>query len=148
MNIAGAIEEFETIFIDTAPIIYYIEAHSQYGALAKIIVEYFQQNKITAFTSVLTLTEVMSKPIEKGNEKLARKFADFLQYGKNLKILEITSGIAESAAKLRGQYSFLKTIDAVQIAAAIDIRADAFLTNDKKLKNIKDIKVILLNDYL
>ena len=99
MNIASAIEEFETIFIDTAPVIYYIEAHPQYGRLAKIIVESLQHNTITAFTSVLTLTEVMSKPIEKGNEKLARKFADFLQYGKNLTLLEITSGIAERAAK-------------------------------------------------
>lgn len=148
MNIAGAIEEFETIFIDTAPIIYYIEAHPQYGALAKIIVESFQLGETKAFTSVLTLTEVMTKPIEKGNNKLADKFVDFLQYGKNLTLLEITQTIAIRAAKLRGKYPSLKTIDALQIATAEDVSADAFLTNDKKLKHIKDIKVLLLTDYL
>ena len=36
----------------------------------------------------------------------------------------------------------------VQIAAALDAGADAFLTNDKKLSGIKEIKILVLNDYL
>lgn len=148
MNLSGDLEQFDSIFLDTAPIIYYIEAHPQYGRLSKTIVESFQSGETRAFTSVLTLTEVMTKPLEKGNNKLADKFVDFLQYGKNLALLEITQTIAKMAAKLRGKYPFLKTIDAVQLAAAKDVGTDAFLTNDKKLKNIKDIKVLLLNDYL
>ena len=63
-------------------------------------------------------------------------------------MIEISEKIAESAGKLRGRYSFLKTIDAIQIATAIDVGADAFLTNDKKLKQIKEIKVLVLKDYL
>ena len=39
-------------------------------------------------------------------------------------------------------------MDAVQIAAALDAEADAFLTNDKKLSGIKEIKIIVLSDYL
>lgn len=35
-------------------------------------------------------------------------------------------------------------MDAIQIASAIEIRADAFLTNDKKLKQVKEIKVMVL----
>jgi len=31
---------------------------------------------------------------------------------------------------------------------AIDVGADAFLTNDKKLKQIEKIKVLVLKDYL
>jgi hypothetical protein len=33
-------------------------------------------------------------------------------------------------------------VDAVQIAAALDAEAEAFLTNDKKLSGIKEIKII------
>ena len=33
-------------------------------------------------------------------------------------------------------------------ASAIEVGADAFLTNDKKLKKVEEIKVIVLKDYL
>ena len=39
-------------------------------------------------------------------------------------------------------------MDAVQIAAALDAEADVFLTNDKKLSGIKEIKILVLSDYL
>jgi predicted nucleic acid-binding protein len=148
MTLPDVLDQINTIFVDTAPIIYYIEAHPQFGTLAKEIVDSFQSEKLSAFSSVITLAEVLPKPFEAGDEKLARKFVEFLKYGKNLGLIEISAGIAERAGKLRGQYSDLRTIDAIQISAAIDVGADAFLTNDKKLKQIKEIKVLILKDYL
>jgi len=41
---------------------------------------------MNAFSSVITLTEVLPKPIENGDEKLARKFAEFLKHGKNISL--------------------------------------------------------------
>ena len=108
----------------------------------------FQSAKLNAFSSVITLTEVLSKPIENGDERLAKKFAEFLKGGKNLSMIEISENIAETAGELRGRYSSLRTIDAIQVSAAMNIGADAFLTNDKKLKQIKEIQVFLLIDYL
>ncbi|MBI3351128.1 MAG: PIN domain-containing protein [Nitrospirae bacterium] len=148
MTLADELGQVNTIFIDTAPVIYYIEANLQYGQLAKDIFDFLQSEKIQAFSSVLTLTEVLSKPIETGNEKLSRKFADFLKHGKNLTLIEISTNIAENAGVLRGKYSYLRTIDAIQLAAAIQNGIDAFLTNDKKLKSIKEINVLVLKDYL
>ena len=49
---------------------------------------------------------------------------------------------------MRGRYPFLRTIDALQVSTALDVGADAFLTNDKKLKQINEIKVLVLRDYL
>lgn len=103
---------------------------------------------LSAFSSVITLTEVLPKPIKVGDEKLARKFADFLRHGRNLSLIEISADIAERAGKLRGQYSDLGAIDDIQISAAIDVGAKAFITNDKKLKQIKEIIVLVLKDYL
>jgi len=39
-------------------------------------------------------------------------------------------------------------VNAAQIAAAVDAAADAFLTNDKKLIGIREIKILVLSDYL
>ncbi len=84
MTLSEELTRVNTIFIDTAPIIYYMEAHPQFGSLAREVVSTFQSGKLTAYSSVLTLAEVISKPIERGDEKLARKFAEFLKHGKNL----------------------------------------------------------------
>lgn len=148
MTLSDELDQINTIFIDTAPVIYYIEAHPQFGSLAKEVVDSFQSGRLSAFSSVITLTEVLPKPIEVGNEKLARKFAEFLKYGRNISLIEISTDAAERAGKLRGQYPGIRTIDAIQISVAIDVGADVFLTNDKKLKQIKELKVLVLKDYL
>jgi hypothetical protein len=53
-----------------------------FGPLAKEVVTAFQSGSLTAYSSVITLTEVLPKPIESGDEKLALKFAEFLKHGK------------------------------------------------------------------
>ena len=148
MNLSLELNLINTIFLDTAPVIYFIEAHPQFGPLAKEAVYAFQSGSLCAFSSVITLTEVLSKPSETGNEVLAKKFAEFLKHGRNLTLLDITSSIAERAGRLRGRYTDIKAIDALQISSAIEAGADAFLTNDKKLKKVEEIKVMVLKDYL
>lgn len=148
MSLSEELTRISSIFLDTAPIIYYIEAHPDFGPLAREVVTAFQSGNLTAYSSVITLTEVLPKPIESGDDKLARKFADFLKHGKHLSMIEISEGIADAAGKLRGRYPVLKSIDALQIAAALEIGAEVFLTNDMKLRQIKELKIMVLKDYL
>ncbi|HAK60148.1 MAG TPA: hypothetical protein DCO77_07160 [Nitrospiraceae bacterium] len=147
MTIADELTRLSSVFIDTAPIIYYIEAHPLFGPPTKEIVETLPSRNISAYSSVVTLTEVLPKPIETGNEILAKKFVEYLEHGAHLTLLEITTDIAKEAGTLRGHYADLRALDAIQIATALDIKADAFLTNDKKLKKIKEIRVLVLQDY-
>ena len=148
MSLSDEVTKINTIFIDTAPIIYYIEAHPQFGPLTKEIVDALQSGALNAFTSVITLVEVLPKPIEAGKELLSKRFTNFLRYGKNLTLVEISADIAENAGRLRGNYTFLRTMDAIQISVAIETGADTFLTNDAKLGQIKEIKTLILRDYL
>ncbi len=148
MNLSEDLAELKVVFIDTAPIIYFIEAHPVFGPLAREIVILFQTEKLIAFSSVITLVEVLPKPVEAGNSELTKEFSGFLKHGRNIKLLDISSDIAEAAGYLRGTYRFLKSMDAVQIAAAINVGADAFITNDLKLKQVNELRVIALQDYL
>jgi len=148
VTLSEELVRINSIFIDTAPIIYYIEAHPQFGPLAKVVVGTFQSGDLNAYSSVITLAEVLPKPVERGDEKLARKFAEFLKHGRNLTMIEISERTAEIAGRLRGRYSFLKTVDAIQLAAALEVGAGAFLTNDVKLQQFNELKVIILKDYL
>ena len=127
---------------------YYVEANPEFGPLVKEVVGAFQSGTLTAFASVLTLVEVLPKPIEAGQEDLAKRFSNFLRHGKNLSLVGISEGTAEKAGRLRGRCPSLKALDAIQIATALEVKANAFLTNDKRLKQITDIKIIVLKDYL
>jgi predicted nucleic acid-binding protein len=148
MTLSEKLASIQTLFLDTAPIIYYIEAHPQFGPLARQAVNAFQSGGLQAYSSTITLVEVLPKPIEIGDMALANQFIAFLRHGKNISLLEISADIGEVAGKLRGKYPALRTMDAIQIAVAIDISADAFLTNDRRLKSVKEIDVIVLKDYL
>ena len=90
MTLSEELTRINSIFIDTAPIIYYIEAHPEFGPLAKEVVSAFQSENLSAYSSLITLAEVLPQPIERGDEKLAKKFAEFLKHGRNLTMMEIS----------------------------------------------------------
>lgn len=148
MNLIEKLSKIDSIFIDTAPIIYYIEAHNEFGPLIKKVISLFQTGKRPIFTSVITITEVLPVPVSLNNDELVKKFVSFLKRGENIDLLEISSNIAEYAGRLRGKYNSLRTMDALQIAAAVQAGSGAFLTNDVKLKQVnEEIDVIVLRDY-
>ena len=49
------------------------------------------------------------------------------------------------AAQLRARYE-LKTPDALHVAAALEARCEAFLTNDKGIQRVTDLRVLVLED--
>ena len=52
MILSDELDKVNTIFIDTAPVIYFIEAHPQFGPLAKEVVTAFQSGNLNAYSSV------------------------------------------------------------------------------------------------
>ncbi len=41
-----------------------------------------------------------------------------------------------------------RTVDAILLASALDVGAEAFLTNDVKLAQFKDLKILVLKNCL
>jgi len=148
MRIKELLEGVEKIFIDTAPVIYFIEAHPLYGPPMREIVDMFSNGILSAYTSVITLTEVLVKPVELNRPDLAETFEKFLLHSKGLNILEIDVGIASYAGMLRGKYKYLRTLDALQLSTAIKMEVDVFITNDKKMKSFENIKILCLDDFV
>jgi len=79
---------------------------------------------------------------------LAAKFTEFLRRGRIFTLVEISAEIADKAGRLRGRYPLLKALDALQLATALEMHVDAFLTNDAKLKRVEEVNVVVLKDYL
>ncbi len=60
-------------------------------------------------------------------------------------MVNIDPGIAERGAELRAKYG-IRTPDALQVASAIENQATIFISNDNKLKKIKEIEIAALKE--
>ncbi len=130
---------------DTAPIIYFIEAHPRYDALVTSVFQRIAAGTITGFTSVITLTEVLIQPLRQMNINLQREYRNLLLHSENFQTLPATHEIAERGAELRARYN-LRTPDALQVAAALMAGCEAFLTNDVALQRVTELRVLVLDD--
>ena len=134
--------------LDSAPVIYLIEQVSLYLPLVELLFYARLDSGLNrAVTSVVTLSEVLVKPTELGRLDLVERYRERLSSNPSLEVVEITRRIAERAATLRATHR-VRLPDAFQLAAAIEHGASHFITNDKRLKSVSEIKVLVLEDYL
>lgn len=136
------------IAFDTAPLIYYIEEHPDYLPLADELFTAFDNGAAQAVTSVLTLQEVLVKPLREGRADLADSYRQVLTNSANVTLEVIDESICESAAQLRARHAWLRTPDALQIATAIRYRAEVMVTNDERWKRLTELQVAVLRDLL
>jgi len=104
-----------------------------------------KKKKLKFASSVITLIEVLVLPLKEGNNKIVKAYESILTNSKSIDIFDLNTTIARISAKFRAEYSF-KTPDAIQLATAVYCSADYFLTNDKRLKAVKEIKVITMDE--
>jgi len=138
----------EKVFFDTAPFIYLVENHPKYYlAVADFIADYLTEKEGIFTTSVLSIAEFGVKPKKHNNLKLQLDFENVLKE-LNFQITDINYAIAGLSSTLRAQYDFFKGMDALQLGTAIASNCTKFFTNDKKLKSIKELDIILIEDLI
>ena len=150
MAIIKEIEKSNVIALDTSIFIYYIEKHEKYCLLLDEIFERCNTklNEFKIITSTISLIEVLVKPIKEKQEEIANKYLDILLSSENVFVIMIDVNIAKKSAELRAKYNFLRTPDAIQLATSICTNAEFFICNDKKLKDVKEIKTLVLEELL
>ncbi len=138
----------QKIGLDSMCFLYQFIDHPQYEPLTNIIFELLEENKIQAVTSTISLVEVFVRAEKLNDRLLITEYEKFFYGLPNLDIVDIDWSMARLTAKLRAIYNGIKTPDALQLAAALMKNCSIFLTNDKKLKKVKEIKVMVLGDYV
>lgn len=133
------------IFLDTAPLIYFIEGNSQYQEKLKQVFDSNDKGDFVFITSSITLLEVLVMPFREEQINLVEKYINILTNAPGIELFEITNTISIKAAELRAKYN-LRTPDAIQLATAIEYNADYFLTNDLRLKSVHEVNSIVLSD--
>ncbi len=144
-DVNQALKDVSRLFLDTAPIIYFVEQNSAFVSKVNTIFDRIDEGLLTAVTSPVSLAECLIIPIRNGLVDIQQNYTDLITAGNSTDFVSIDDYVAQTAAQLRANYN-LSLSDALQIAAAIESECDAFLTNDIALKRVTDIKIILLND--
>jgi predicted nucleic acid-binding protein len=93
------------------------------------------------------LLEVLVHPLRHGDENLALQYNDILLSSPHIVTLPVTPVTAQTAAELRASTN-LKTPDAIQLATAINHRAEVFVTNDRDYGNIASPRIVKLRELL
>lgn len=144
MKLLPILDNLTVLFLDTAPIIYYVERHPRYFPLAQTVFEYVDRKLLTAVTSPITLAESLVLPYRLNLTQLQQDFFELIVHGNNTLCLSIDPALARHAAQLRAQYN-LSLTDALQIASALKAGCEALLTNDSALQRITELRILVLD---
>ncbi|KHG39731.1 MAG: type II toxin-antitoxin system VapC family toxin [Aphanizomenon flos-aquae KM1D3_PB] len=138
----------QTVALDTAPLIYFIEQNPEYIERVRLFFRALNNREFKVITSVVTLLEVLVYPLRRGDIILSQQYRDILFEDEEiLKVIELSPDIAEIAAQLRAVYN-LHSLDAIQMATAIYGGASFFLTNDIRLPSLPGLTVFVLNNLI
>jgi predicted nucleic acid-binding protein len=145
MKLQDGLRGITLVGLDTAPVIYFVEANPKYEPLVSVIFQQFSTGTLRGVTSAVTLGEVLVKPLAANDARLVTLYRNVLLRTRNLDTIAITLTAAESAASLRARHRMLLP-DSLQIATTLEAGCQAFLTNDVRLKRVTELRVLVLDE--
>lgn len=133
----------QIVGIDTSIWIYLLEGNAQYHKSVQAFFQSVEAGKIESVFSCIGLIEILTGPKQLGQLELAAKYKELITNFPHLAIRGMNERIVDTSSDLRGLYG-ISTPDAIHLATAIYWNADYFLTNDKRLRKVREISVKLL----
>ena len=139
--------EFNRVFLDTAPLIYFLDDDANFGKKTKSILEEILSTGKTLVSSVITFEEYLIYPYRSGNQEKVNVFFEFSE-ACGVDLIPISLEIAKLAAKIKAEYKDFKTMDSLQLATAVHTGCDLFLTNDKQLRRFDGLFCTTVEDWI
>lgn len=145
MKIADVLGGIRRLFLDTSPVIYYVEEHPRYIDVVAAVFDAIDDGSLVGVTSPITLAESLVVPYRVGLTALELRYINCIVYAHNTDFVPIDERVASHAAALRARYG-LRLPDALQAAAAQQARCDALLTNDPIFRRIAELSVLVIDE--
>ena len=124
--------------MNSAPIIYVLEAHPKFASRFGPLFEAHAARRLQFAVTTITIAEVLTGPMKAGDEALARRYRAILE---TWRPIALDVAIAESAARLRASLR-LGLADAVQAASALAVNAAALVTHDRDFSRVRSLRVL------
>ncbi|MBD3280111.1 PIN domain-containing protein [Candidatus Dojkabacteria bacterium] len=141
MKMSKNLQKKGTVALDSNFLIYHIEGDESISSRTEELLNTWYGNGVQILMSVIAVTECFVDPFQRNDLHTCKLYEDFFNHVENLSLVDMTKDIAMTAAKLRADYG-IRTPDGLHLATAINSGADIFVTNDKRLKKVSEIKVV------
>lgn len=145
MKVSDAFQGITKVFLDTAPVVYYIEATPGFAAVIDAVFALLDTGQFQAAVSPVTLAECLVLPRRLGELQLEQAFVNFLTNTEGIEFVVLDAAVGQIAADLRVRYN-LKLPDALQVATAISSGCDGFLTNDNQVQRVTELQVLVIGE--
>jgi predicted nucleic acid-binding protein len=124
----------------------FLQEEEKLDASARVL-EMIADGVFTAIVSTITLVEIATLFCQKQEIERAKKAVEVVASMQNTIFVDITTEIALPVAKIKVSEK-LSIADAMILAAAVEMSADAFLTFDADFKKVKKISCMTPDEYL
>ena len=123
------------VYWDSMLFVYAMERNPTFSPVVKIVLDAMKRRGDTLCTSVFAVGEVLVGPTKLGSISGADRVKSFFA-GDTVDVLPFTLETAEQFALIR-TWTGARPPDALHLATAALARVDVFLTNDKKLLQLR-----------
>jgi predicted nucleic acid-binding protein len=120
------------LYLDSNIIIFSVEEGNPWSDQLRVLFRSIDQGALQAFTSELTIAEVLAKPMALGARDLIEKYDQLLATDSVVKVVPVDRTVLRAAAELRAQIG-TKLLDAIHVATARLHACNLFLTQDQDL---------------
>ncbi len=148
-HLASELRGAARVLLDTNVFIYYLQQEPRFEPCVAPVFEMIARGEIKVFTSVITLLEVLVKPIQMRRQDLATQYAEILSQSPNISLIPVDEAIARRGGEIRATMTgSIKTPDAIQLATAEAAGVSFVITNDRDMRAFTGARVLLLQDYV
>ncbi|MCX7001952.1 MAG: PIN domain-containing protein [bacterium] len=132
--------------LDTMLLIYLLENHAKYGGVCEWLFQQAEAGEYTGVITPVTMAEIVVKPLQCGRHDIADSYQTAICNAPNMCICDFSWKTGVMAGALRAKYNLLLP-DMFQVASAME-HGGVLISNDRVLRKIMEIRIILLDDLV
>ena len=144
MRFPSLLKGVNGVVLDTMVMIYLLEDHPVYADPCEELFKWAATGRFSGIITPISMAELVVKPLEAGRNDIADRYRTALCNLPNIRLCDCSWKTGTLAGALRAKYG-MALPDMFQVACAMEY-GKVLITNDKALKKVSEIDVILLNE--
>ena len=133
------------VYLDANLYIYLFEGVSAHRETMRELVSEIDRRDIAVIASELMFAELLPRPLREGRRDVVERYFDLMQRTPRITLASVDRRVILRAVRLRADFG-LRSMDALHLATALVHDCRTFLTNDRRLASVDDLRVLMLRD--